>query len=458
MSSQLDTIAAIATAPGDAGIAVLRVSGPGAFAVADSVFRCRAPKPSARVPGTFVFGRVVDAEGSPIDAALLLIMRAPSSYTGEDTIEIQSHGGSLIARRILRRLLEAGARAAEPGEFTRRAFLNGKMDLLQAEAVQDLIRARSDRAATAAREQLSGSLTRSIDAVYNDILGVAANIEATLDFPDDELPADILRGVADQLAASIRAAEELLSTWDEGHLLRDGASIVISGKPNVGKSTLLNTLLGRDRAIVSSVPGTTRDVIEEGLVLGGIPVRLIDTAGLRDTECEIEREGVRRSRLQMEDADLHIHVVDASQPADREDFDNLSRLDSARTIVVFNKMDLPEGASSSLKLVAPVCIHTCLRDGRGVQELKSEIERLLLKVHHVGESHRAVISERHRQLLDQGLAEMREALAHLRESDAESDLAASLLRDALESIGEISGKSYSEELLDRIFSSFCIGK
>lgn len=457
MSSDLDTIAAIATAPGDAGIAVTRVSGPKALAIADEIFSTRGAKPSARAAGTFVHGRVVDRQGQPLDVALLLIMRAPHSYTGEDTVEVQSHGGSFIAGRILRRTLEAGARAAEPGEFTRRAFLHGKMDLLQAEAVLDLIKARSERAVVAAREQLSGSLTRSFETLYGCVLAVAANLEATLDFPDDELPSDILSGVADSLGDAIQAAERLMATWDEGHLLRDGASVVISGRPNVGKSTLLNTLLGRDRAIVSDIPGTTRDVIEEGLVLGGIPVRLIDTAGLREAECLIEREGVRRSRLQIEDADLHVYVVDASQGVSEEDLANLGRLDAARTVVVLNKIDL--GAGTPPAQCAPhVAVRTCLHDGRGVDELKAAITRLLLSSHHIGEAQHAVISERHRRLLDQAMKHMKEARGHLSISGAESDLAATLLRDALESLGAITGRVYSEELLNKIFSSFCIGK
>lgn len=458
MSSESDTIAAIGTAPGEAGIAVTRISGPAAFRIADSIFRCSGEPPSKRPHGTFTYGKVFDDAGAAIDSALLLIMRAPRSYTGEDTAEIQSHGSSIITQRILRRALECGARSAEPGEFTKRAFLNGKLDLLQAEAVLDLIRARSDRAAASAREQLNGSLTRLFTGIYGGVLAVAAEIEATLDFADEELPEGIAADAAARLRGALADAESLLATWDEGHLLRDGASVVIAGKPNVGKSTLMNALLGRDRAIVSEIPGTTRDVIEEGFVLSGFPVRLIDTAGLRDSECSIEQEGMRRSRLQMASADIHLHVVDVSQPMDGKDAADIAGLDPMRTIIVLNKTDLPRGSPPHSRPQQFRVVETSLKSGSGLAELKKTATEILLSSHGLGEPHRASISERHRDLLLNATASLSSAAETLDHGLAQAEIAASHLRHSLTQLGRITGQIYDEELMSSIFSRFCIGK
>ncbi|MEI6807188.1 MAG: tRNA uridine-5-carboxymethylaminomethyl(34) synthesis GTPase MnmE, partial [bacterium] len=345
MKTSEDTIAAIATAAGEGGISVIRVSGPESLKVADRVFRCSEPPPSRRKGGTFVHGYVMgpssDQVPAPdIDEALLLIFRAPHSYTREDIVEIQGHGGSISAQRILRRLLDSGARLAEPGEFTKRAFLNGRIDLVQAEAVLDLIRASSDRAATAAVEQLNGALSDWCATSYANILSLITALEAALDFADDEMPPLLISEKAIQAKALLANLMNMLSTWNEGHILRDGALTVISGKPNVGKSTLFNALLGVDRSIVADLPGTTRDTIEENLLLDGVLLRLVDTAGLRSTDCDVESQGVLRARSQIEKADLHIHVLDASQQLSDADRLELNSLPPERTIVVLNKADL----------------------------------------------------------------------------------------------------------------------
>jgi tRNA modification GTPase len=338
-----DTIAALATAPGEAGIAIVRISGPETYAIADAIFRGRGEPPSRRKPFTFAHGRIVDAEGHSMDDALMLFMRGPRSYTGEDQVEVHGHGGSISSRRILRRVIEAGARLAEPGEFTRRAFLNGRMDLVQAEAVLDLIKARSERAAKAAVDQLKGTISSSLSSIYDDTIALNADLEATMDFPEDELPEAVMEEILGRLEVVRRRTSALLETWSEGRMLREGALVVIAGQPNVGKSTLMNALLGQSRAIVSDTPGTTRDTIEEGYVLNGIPLRLVDTAGLRDTACDIEREGIRRSRDHLQKADLTIYLLDATQGVTPEDEDNLKKLDPAKTLVVWNKMDLVAG-------------------------------------------------------------------------------------------------------------------
>ena len=454
-----DTIAAIATAPGAGAIAIVRVSGPETYALADRFFRCAAPLPSARLPGTFAHGQIVDPGTSEIiDDALLLIFRAPHSYTGEDSVEIQCHGGSQAAQRILEGLLAAGARQAEPGEFTKRAFLNDKLDLTQAEAVLDLIHARSERAARLATAQLEDALGLRIRALYDSLLAAAADIEAMLDFPDDELPQSVPKEVAARLAAISTEIQALLDTWHEGHILREGARIVIAGAPNVGKSTLLNLLAGRDRAIVSPHPGTTRDTIEESVTLQGYPLQLVDTAGLRDAPCEIEQEGIRRTHHALSQADLCLCLVDASQPLTAEEQSFLAAHDPQKLLVLINKTDLgqkirPEnipGLDSmpiSLKKSPPM-----------VQIIDKIIQKVVQKP--AGGDHGSLaISERHRKSLLTALDDVKEAVFRLK-SGLEADFlpAATHVRAALDSVGFIFGKNCTEEMLDTIFSRFCVGK
>ncbi len=450
-----DTIAAIATPPGEGGVGIVRISGSKVWNIADEMFQT-LEKPSLAKGGTFLHGRVVDAVEKEIDDALCLIFRAPHSYTGEDTVEIQGHGGSVILKKILRRALEAGARMAEPGEFTKRAFLNGKMDLVQAEAVADLIHARSDRAAAAAIEQLEGSLSGQFNTLTDGLIDIAADLETTLDFIEDELPDEVFPTLGKKLDESFQTLENLLGTWDEGRLLRDGARVVIMGRPNAGKSTLFNALLGTDRAIVTDIAGTTRDVIEEGLVIDGIPLRILDTAGLREAECEIEREGIRRALAHSEAADIALYLIDSSQPVSAEDAEHLQKLEPSRTIVVLNKTDCRDpGFKFQISNFQPV--ETSLTSGVGIAELQAAISEKLGGVSNTPVH--AVISERHRNLLDQARAEL--LLARERLSGAEDEtiaLAAEHLRSALEYLGQITGRVYHDELLDNVFSRFCIGK
>jgi tRNA modification GTPase len=449
-----DTIAAIATPPGEGGVGIVRISGSQVWAVADAIFRALdGVAVSEREHGTFAYGKVVEADGSEIDAGLALVMRAPKSYTCEDVVEIQGHGGAVGLRRILRRALDAGARMAEPGEFTKRAFLNGRIDLVQAEGIFDLVRARSDRAAAAAMEQMEGRLSQRFNAIYEAFLEVAANLETTLDFVEDELPDEVFSGIAGLLDRTFKTLENLLDTWDEGRLLREGARVVILGRPNAGKSTLLNALLGFDRAIVSSTAGTTRDTIEEGFVLDGIPLRIIDTAGLRETDCEIEAEGVRRAEAHGKEAHLAVYLVDASQSLHKEDRDRLEKLDPEKSIVVLNKID----QGKAVERVGG--IETNLLLGEGVDALKAAMADRLEKGADLHAPPHAVISERHRNLLIQSRREAKQARAYLNENVEENAvLAAEHLRSALGFIGQVTGREYHEELLDNIFSRFCIGK
>ena len=463
MNGLADTIAAIATAPGESAICIVRIAGPDSLAIADRIFRCRGAKPSERPGNTFIYGHVVkpadkqaaSGAGETLDEALMLVFRAPHSYTREDAVEIQGHGGGACARRILQAALDAGARLADPGEFTKRAFLNGRIDLVQAEAVIDLIRARSDRAATAAVEQLAGRLSGTLAKLYDMLIEVSAELEATLDFSEEEVPSPLLDGCIMRLDASQGQLQSLLDTWSEGHLLRDGALVVISGRPNAGKSTLFNALLGRDRAIVTHVPGTTRDVIEEILVVQGFPIRLADTAGLRATQCHIETEGIRRARDWIERADVNVYVMDASVPLEREDQEHLRGLHPARSVVILNKADLglrvqPQDCND---LTTVVC---SLLHGSGLDTLKSV---LLSKLHaRPSAPPHASISERHRQGLIMAQKDIVDATGLLRRGEEGIALAASKIRAAAESIGGILGRVYEEDLLDSIFSRFCIGK
>ncbi len=450
-----DTIAAIATAPGEAGIAIVRVSGGDAMRIADAVFRCPPPLPSRRVTHTFVHGRV-RGEAGEVDEGLLLIMRAPRSFTGEDTVEIQGHGGSVSAGRILRRVIEAGARLAEPGEFTRRAFLNGRLDLTQAEAVQDLIRARSDRAADAALEQLEGRLGRRVHALYDAVRDVAADVEASLDFPEDELPEQVLPELRARLAEARGRLRDLLATAGEGRLLREGARVVIAGRPNAGKSTLLNALLGMDRAIVSPHPGTTRDTIEEQLVLAGLPVRLVDTAGLREADCEVERSGIMRSMNEIRRADACLYVVDGTRPPEEADKVHLRATAVAKTLIVSNKMDL--GGTWPAEVFGYSVVTVSATTGQGLDDLKRLLGSCLVNIDGGAPPPHAVIAERHRGLLQAADTAIAEAEEGLRAAGGRVDLAAGALRDALEQLGRITGRVYDVELLDAIFSRFCIGK
>ncbi len=449
-----DTIAAIATPPGEGGVGIVRISGPDVWKISDVLFEAMDKVPvSKRDHGTFAYGKVLDEEGAEIDTGLALVMRAPNSYTREDVVEVQGHGGAVGMRRILRRTLEAGARMAEPGEFTKRAFLNGRIDLLQAEGIFDLIRARSDRAASAAMEQMEGRLSEQFDAIYDAFLEVAANLETTLDFVEDELPDDVFSGIANLLDQTFLSLDKLLYTWDEGRLLREGARVVILGRPNAGKSTLLNAMLGFDRAIVSSTAGTTRDTIEEGFVLDGIPLRITDTAGLRETDCEIEAEGIRRAEAHSEEAHVSVYLIDASQELHEEDRMRLDKLDPDRSVVVLNKIDRGQ------KLEGIDGVRASLVSGAGVDELKQALAGVLEKGADLQADPHAVISERHRNLLVRAHAEARDARAFLNKNVEENAvLATEHLRSALEFLGQVTGRVYHEELLESIFSRFCIGK
>jgi len=473
-----DTIAAIATPLGEGGLAVIRVSGTKTFEIADQCFRpsrSKAGKPSEAHSHTLHHGYVV-RDGVDVDEVLLAVMRAPHTYTCENIIEISCHGGLLPAKAVLDTILAAGARLALPGEFTKRAFLNGRLDLAQAEAVADLIHSRTELAMRAAGEQLAGKLSQRINQLRDDLIKTLAHIEAHIDFPDEDIAPDTREKLAERLTSGMAFMDLLLRTANEGKLLRRGVRTAIIGRPNAGKSSLLNQLLGHDRAIVSHIPGTTRDTIEETANIRGIPVVFVDTAGLREAGDEIEIEGIRRSRESLGRAELILHMFDAGEALTPEDERFLEEFAGKKRILVRNKVDLPvklelqpitlspslpdrervaEGRVSGKAGVTIVDI-SCTT-GQGIEELKDAIKQLVWSGQVNAEMLEVMINSRHQDALNRARQAVDRTIAAIR-SDLSLELVALDLHIAVNAVGEIIGKTTTEDLLDSIFSQFCIGK
>ena len=455
-----DTIVAVATAPGRGGVAVVRVSGPEAFRVASEL----TGRPvDVAMAGRFFHATFSDPRTRAVlDDGLVLVFAAPRSYTGEDVVELQGHGGSVAPRRVLEACFAAGARLARRGEFTERAFLNGRLDLGAAEAVIDLVDARTERAADDAVARLGGAASRSLEALYASAIDLSSQIEHALDFSEEELPADFgerLRSSISDLRATI---DRKISTAREGRILREGALVVLAGAPNAGKSSLLNALLGERRAIVSDEAGTTRDSIEEWLEIGGWPVRLVDTAGLRTAAGAIEAEGVARAETLIAQADLVLRLVPTTE--DRRCGDGMSHAEAQRRgdeILVFSKCDLIQPSTFNLQLstfnVQPSTVLVSSKTGEGLDELKKMLaERLAQLAAKDAEETGADVTTRQKECL---LA-ARDALARADEALEMADwvVAANEMRDAAESLGRVLGKVYSEDLLTALFSRFCVGK
>jgi tRNA modification GTPase len=453
-----DTIAAIATPLGDGGLAVIRLSGREALGLADRCFVPKAkgaPKPSAAPTHTLHLGHIV-REGQAVDEVMLAVMRAPRTFTREDVVEITCHGGLLPAKLVLDTVLAHGARLAGPGEFTRRAFLNGRIDLAQAEAVADLIHSRTELALRAANQQLCGKLSQRINQLRDQMLETLAHVEAHIDFPEEDIAPDAGRELLGRLERGMLFMDQLLRTAEEGQLLRRGIRGGIIGRPNAGKSSLLNQLLGRDRAIVSPIPGTTRDTIEETANIRGVPVVFIDTAGLRQGRDELEREGIRRTRQALGQAEFILHVFDGSEPLTEADGNYLAEFGQKKRILVRNKIDLPRRLEFAVDLAAPL-VEVCCLTGQGIEALKDAIKELAWSGEIKAEMLEVMINSRHQEALNRARA------ATLRAKEALSqgltlELPAMDLRIAVNAIGEIVGKTTTDDLLDVVFSQFCIGK
>lgn len=460
---EFDTIAAISTPMGEGAIAIVRLSGDEAIPIADKLFRGIGGKRLSEVAShTIHYGHLIDAKsGEVVEEVMVSVMKGPKTFTKEDVVEINCHGGIVSVNRVLQHVLKNGARLAEPGEFTKRAFLNGRIDLSQAEAVMDLIRAKTDRAMNVALGQMEGRLSKLIRRLRQEILEILAHVEVNIDYPEyddvEEMTHTMLLPKAQFVREEIK---KLLQTSQQGKILREGLSTVIVGRPNVGKSSLLNSLVQENKAIVTDIPGTTRDVIEEYVNVRGVPLRLLDTAGIRETEDIVERIGVERSRQVLKEADLILLVLNYSDKLTKEDENLFEAVEGMDVIVIVNKTDLPQQIdlervkelSRDKKLVT-----TSLLEDRGVDELEEAIASLFFAGSLEAGDMTYVSNSRHIALLNQSLNTIEEAIEGV-EMGTPIDIVQIDLTRTWELLGEIIGDSVHESLIDQLFSQFCLGK
>lgn len=455
-----DTIAAIATPPGVGGIGIVRVSGRNAEKICRALFR--SPTVADPLKSHHLYhGDIISPEtGDPVDEVLIALMRGPHSYTGEDVLEIHCHGGPLILQAVLNEVFTAGGRPAEPGEFTKRAYLNGRMDLAQAEAVMDLIAARTDRGRALALSGVKGGLSETVHAIRSDLIDILASLESAIDFNEEDISPGSEPTAPGNIENIITRIDAILATYREGKLFRDGLTVVITGRPNVGKSSLLNRLLGERRAIVTPTPGTTRDFIEETITIRGIPVTLTDTAGVRKTAEAVEEEGIAFVWEKALAADIVIILIDGSEPLTEEDVEVIDRNREKRVILAVNKSDLPRRVTDTRLVelvpgVEPLWISA--KYGDGIPDLQERIHALAAEGG--GETTADIIltSLRHKTALEKSAASLAAAHAILSRGNF-PELAAFDLQEALAHLGDIAGETTAEDVLDRIFSTFCVGK
>ncbi len=451
MNSRDDTIAALATPAGTSAIAVIRISGSDTKEIATSLFRSAPP------PRTVARRDYCDRQGVLLDDVLVTVFSGPASYTGEDTLEIACHGNPFIARKILDDLYLRGCRPAEPGEFTQRAFLNGKLDLSQAEAVMDLINARSESALAAAHQQLKGALGNRLQVLVDGLLAALARVEAYIDFPEEDLPAEDSAIVAAEIENVLRGTRRLLATEQAGSWLREGIATVILGEPNAGKSSLLNRMVGRDRALVSPLPGTTRDFVEERIGLGRHWIRLIDTAGLNPNPESIEKLGIEKTMEQAENADLFLVVIDATRAIPLLPPTLAGKIHPKNTLIVLNKTDLVSGKAPQAGYPGFTSLPVSALKGHGIEALEVALTGLADQFQETLGDEFVSINARHALALSEVKAALEDALANLA-ARGPVELLASDLRTALDGVGQISGKVDNERMLDQLFLTFCIGK
>jgi tRNA modification GTPase len=454
-----DTVAAIATPMGEGGIGIARLSGPASLSIGERIFERKAKGPWES--HKLYYGHVVDPETNQIiDEALCVLMKAPKSYTREDVLEIHCHGGSLVTQRVLELVLREGARAAEPGEFTKRAFLNGRIDLSQAEAVIDLIRAKTPAGQAAAAEQLAGRLHERLFDVKERLSSVLSHLEAYIDFPEEEIELSTKEGFLKRLSEAKELLQSLLSTYEEGRIYRDGLTTVIVGRPNVGKSSLLNLLLKEKRAIVTSVPGTTRDIIEEYMNIKGVPLKLVDTAGIRETEDLVEIEGVKLAREVLNKSDIVLFVVDGSQPLADDDRRIAAELSGKRHILIVNKSDMPKRITDDeigqLGGDMPLVSISAAR-GDGIDALHEEVFREAIHGNKEPSGGVVITRARHRDLLNRAVGAIDSGMEGIR-AGLSPELPSMDIRASLDAIGEVVGETTPNDILERIFNEFCIGK
>jgi tRNA modification GTPase len=455
-----DTIAAIATALGEGSIAVVRVSGEQAVDTVAKVFKSKQDLRQVSTH-TVHYGWIIDPEsGIVLDEVLVTVMKGPRSFTAEDVVEISTHGGIVAVKSVLELVLRHGARMAEPGEFTKRAFLNGRIDLAQAEAVIDLIRSKSDRAFQVARKQAEGALSKQIIPMRQQLIELLAHVEVNIDYPEHDVE-DVTAGVIrENCGAVLNQVKELLKRADEGKILREGIVTVIVGRPNAGKSSLLNALARENKAIVTDIPGTTRDIVEESISLSGIPLRLLDTAGIRETSDTVERIGVERSRGALNEADLILLVLNHHEPLHEDERRLLKQLEDRPTIVVINKIDLPgqlEIAQVEEDYPQERIVYLSAKEGEGIEDLENAVSRMFLSGDVESGDLTYVSNARHIALLHQAKASLEDAIAaadeHIPIDLIQIDIAATW-----DTLGGILGDAAGDSLLDQIFSQFCLGK
>lgn len=454
-----DTISAIATALGVGSIGVIRLSGPDSLAIADRIFagREKLGRENAR---KLLYGHILDRKGQPIDEVLAVYMPGPHSYTGEDVCEIQCHGGRQALQEILSLTYQAGARPAEPGEFTKRAFLNGRLDLAEAESVMDIINAKSRQALVAANRGHEGGLSRKVRELRKELRDLVVQLEAAIDYPEEDIEEVTYDRAAEVLAEAQGAVARLVRQDSAGRILREGLRTAIVGRPNVGKSSLLNSLLQADRAIVSNIPGTTRDIIEEQMTIGGIPLVLTDTAGLRDTEDLVEKIGVERSRAALEDAQLALVVLDGSQPLSGEDRELLRSLKDRKKLILVNKSDLPQVLDTEelrREYGSSDVIVLSVKTGEGLEQVEQWLQEFVYGEGSDSESSSMTQNARQQDLLEKALRSLEDALEGARQHLPYDCLTIDLTQ-TLHDLGEITGEDVPDEIIDEIFAQFCVGK
>jgi len=456
---EYETIAAISTALGEGGISIIRISGDTALTIVSKIFRGKIVKELESIGSyTLRYGHIIDYQGNLIDEVLVSYMKGPKSFTAEDTVEINCHGGIFATNKVLELVITAGARLAEPGEFTKRAFLNGRIDLSQAEAVIDIIRSKTELSMKTAVLQAGGKISEIINELRDKLIRLIAHIEATVDYPEDDLEEITAMQVSEALKDVVVSLENAIESADEGKIIREGLSTVIVGKPNVGKSSLLNSLLMENRAIVTDIPGTTRDVIEEYINIGGIPIKVVDTAGIRETQDLVEKIGVQKSKEKIDEADLVILILDSSRELTKEDRDIIKYIKDKKYIVLLNKVDLSGKISLNEldDIKSEYVINTSIISGFGVDKLKDSIIKLFFKGE-INTNELLITNVRHKEALIRASINCKQAMEVLRSTEA-IDLASIDIRNAWYNLGQITGDTMQEDIIDKIFSQFCLGK
>ncbi|WP_454052263.1 tRNA uridine-5-carboxymethylaminomethyl(34) synthesis GTPase MnmE [Clostridium sp. Marseille-Q7071] len=456
---EFDTIAAVATTVGEGGVSIIRVSGDKSLKIVSSIFEGKNKRELDDIKSyTMRYGHIVDKDKNHIDEVIVSYMKGPRSFTAEDVVEINCHGGVIATNRVMQEVLKAGARMAEPGEFSKRAFLNGRIDLSQAEAIVDIINAKTELSMKSALMQSEGGISKEIEVLRNDLLSTIAHIEATVDYPEDDLEEVTADMAVLKLNEVLLTINNLLDTADEGKILREGLNTVIVGKPNVGKSSLLNALTKENRAIVTDVPGTTRDVIEEYINISGVPIKIIDTAGIRETEDLVEKIGVEKSKEKINEADLIVLILDNSRAIEEEDKEIIEYIKDKKYIVLLNKIDLDGKINKDdlIGLNSDYIFNVSIKTGENIEKIKECIKELFFKGE-IATNDIIITNTRHKEALFRAKENIESAVDALKNTFA-IDLASIDIRNAWTILGQITGNTLEENIIDKIFSEFCLGK